>query len=160
MKIKNRLTRRKPVMLLVIIVVAVAFASGLVFMASRIEGSDKETSAARMVADQYLAYVQTCNLDKAKPLRRYGISDKDEVAMLCAQGCKPFNFTYDKIYEKMKTEVAPGDPEQKSIKSVTFEYQLTCGSEHKPYMMGMEYNSEEQKWQVFLDASIGNPEAL
>lgn len=155
---KTLLTRRNLISLSVIVVVAVV--AGFLFTVNRNVGGDKETQAARKVANQYLAYVQACNLDSAKQLRKYGISDKDEVSLLCAKKCKPFNFNYVKIYEPMKTEVVPGDPEQKPIKSVTFQYQMTCGSERKPYMMGMEYNAEEQRWQVFLDTSIGNPSAL
>lgn len=134
--------------------------AGFLFAVNRNGVSDKDTQVAREVADQYLGFVQSCNLDSAKELRKYGSSDKDEVSMLCAKGCMPFNFTYSKIYEKLNTEVVPGDPEQVPIKSVTFQYQMTCGGEQKPYMMGMVYNYEAQKWQVFLDTSNGNPAGL
>ena len=158
MKINKLLTRRN--ILSLIVIVAVGVVAGAIFMASRNSGSDKETQAAKNVAAQYLTYVQTCNLEGAKQLRKYGISDKDEVSLLCAKGCKPFSFEYVKIYEPLKIEVVPGDPEQKPIQSITFQYQMNCGGEVKPYMMGMEYNTDEQKWQVFLDTSIGDPSAL
>ena len=141
------------------VVAIVVIVARFLFAVSR-NGSDKDTQAARAVADRYIAFVKSCNLDSAKQLRKYGISDKDEVSILCAKGCKSLNFTYSKIYEKLKTEVVPGDPEQAPIKSAAFQYKMTCGDEQKPYMMGMEYNNEAKKWQVFLDTSIGNPAAL
>jgi type II secretory pathway pseudopilin PulG len=158
MKMKNVLTRRNLILLIVIIIVGIV--GGALFTANSDSGSAKETQASKEVANQYLTYVRACNLEGAKQLRKYGISDKDEVSLLCNKGCKPFSFDYVKIYEPLKTEVVPGDPEQEPIKSITFQYQMTCGSEKKPYMMGMEYSSEEQKWQVFLDTSIGDPSAL
>jgi hypothetical protein len=158
MKMNTVLTRRKLTSLLVI--VAVLAVAGYIFTANSNSRNDKETLAAKEVANQYLTYVRACNIESAKQLRKYEISDKDEVSLLCKKGCKPFSFDYIKIYEPLKTEVVPGDPEQKPIKSITFQYQMTCGSEKKPYMMGMEYNAEEQKWQVLLDTSIGNPAAL
>lgn len=153
-------TARRKLFLFLVIVIGGMAVTGLLFALKSNEGHANETSAARKVADEYLVSVQACSLDKAKQLRKYGISDRDEVTLLCAKGCKPFNFTYVKVSEKLKTEVIPGDPEQEPLKSVTFQYQMTCGTEHKPYMMGMDYNYEENKWQVFLDSSIGDPSSL